>query len=215
MVRRLNDVMERRSRKTLRRGELVVFGRGVRLDSNGLGFAESPCSAAPRGGSSTFNSSSWLVRLSVVVDAVASQLPACTPPPAPISPSALTLEGLKHSVQRRLPGPISLGRPTRKDAAPCWTVAAPTLLDAIAPLQEQTRYDAGDITAVSSAQDPTVRLLDGQGRLGSSVSHRLLYQGYCMLKHELMKWGVHIAIQDKIGSEQIWDLKRFGANLKD
>jgi hypothetical protein len=29
-----------------------------------------------------------------------------------------------------------------------------------------------------------------------------------------MKWGVHIAIQDKIGSEQIWDLKRFGANLK-
>lgn len=26
--------------------------------------------------------------------------------------------------------------------------------------------------------------------------------------------GVHIAIQDKIGSEQIWDLKRFGANLK-
>ncbi|KAG2643197.1 hypothetical protein PVAP13_2KG346204 [Panicum virgatum] len=52
------------------------------------------------------------------------------------------------------------------------------------PLQEQTRYDAGDITAMSSAQDPTVRLLDVQGRLGSSVSHRLLYQGYCMLKHE-------------------------------
>ncbi|XP_039780904.1 uncharacterized protein LOC120648236 [Panicum virgatum] len=55
------------------------------------------------------------------------------------------------------------------------------------PLQEQTRYDAGDITAVSSAQDPTVRLLDGQGHLGSSVSHRLLYQGYCMLKHENLK----------------------------
>jgi len=34
----------------------------------------------------------------------------------------------------------------------------------------------------------------------------------CIL--QLMKWGVHITIQDKIGSEQIWDLKRFGANLK-
>ncbi|KAG2581375.1 hypothetical protein PVAP13_6KG030700 [Panicum virgatum] len=32
------------------------------------------------------------------------------------------------------------------------------------PLQEQTRYDARDITAVCFAQDPTVRLLDGQGR---------------------------------------------------
>ena len=39
-------------------------------------------------------------------------------PPAPISPSALTLEGLKHSVQRRLPGSISLGRPTRSVEPP-------------------------------------------------------------------------------------------------